>query len=126
MKRIYAGLAILAVLLSAAAAFSVLMERTHVPVAKALQEAATAAEDGDWAAAGDLFRSAQAQWQQHKQFTAAVADHSPMDDMDGLFAELEIYLRQQEMPHFSATCCHLAYLAEAMADNHALNWWNLL
>jgi hypothetical protein len=43
-----------------------------------------------------------------------------------LFAELEIYLRQQEMLHFAATCRHLAMLTEAMGDNHALNLWNLL
>ena len=126
MKRICAGLTILTVLLSAAVAFSVLMERIHSPMAAALQEAAAAAEEGDWEAAEDLFRRAQDRWQQRKHFTAALADHSPMDDMEGLFAELEIYLRLQETPHFSATCCHLADLAEAMADNHAVNWWNLL
>ena len=126
MKRIYMGLAILAILLSLALLFTWLMDRIYHPLASTLQEAADAAIRTDWAAAAELYGKAQTHWEKHKHFTAILADHSPMDDMDGLFGELELYLQQQEMPHFAATCLHLARLAESMEENHALSWWNLL
>lgn len=126
MKRIYLGLGILAILLCVALLVSAVMDRLHAPIAQDLQDAALAAKNGDWESAATLAGSAADRWQHCKRFTAALADHSPMDDMEGLFAELEVYLQQREMPHFAATCRHLAYLAGAMGDNHAMSWWNLL
>ena len=126
MKRIYMGLGILAILLAMAITFTLLMERIYQPMSNILQEAADASIRADWASAAQLYSMAQARWEQHKHFSAALADHSPMDDIDGLFGELELYLQQQEMPHFAATCRHLARLTEAMGENHSLNWWNFL
>ncbi len=126
MKRIANGIAILAVLLVIAVLFTLLMDDIHTPLAQNLQAAAQAAAEENWQKAAALFRQASLCWEENKHFVASLADHSPMDEMDGLFAELEVYLQQQEMPHFAATCRHLAKLAEAMGENHALNWWNLL
>lgn len=126
MKRIYLGLTILVTLLSLALLFTAMMDRIHRPIAENLLAAAQAASDENWDKAEELASAASRSWERYRKFTAALADHSPMDDMDGLFAELETYLQQREMPHFAATCCHLARLAEAMGDNHALNWWNFL
>lgn len=126
MKRIYLGLAILVMLLFLAILFTVIMDRIHSPIAFDLLTAAQAAAEGDWDKASEFASAASSSWKKHRNFTAILADHSPMDDMDGLFAELETYLQQREMPHFAATCRHLARLAEAMGDNHALSWWNFL
>ena len=49
-----------------------------------------------------------------------------MDELDGLFAELMVFLKNRESPHFEATCARLSLLARAMADGHGLQWWNLL
>ena len=126
MKRIYAGIVILALLLGAALLFAHLMERIYTPLENTLLEAADAALLEDWRTAEELCRRARDRWERYKRVTAILADHSPMDDIDGLFGELEIYLQQQEMPHFAATCHHLARLSQAMGENHALNWWNFL
>ena len=123
MKRIFLGLALLLALLGIAAVITVRMDRVYEPITNALRQAA---EADDWKKAAFLADQAKTRWEEQRRFTATVADHSPMDEIDGLFAELEIYLRQQEMPHFAATCRHLAMLTEAMGDNHALNLWNLL
>ncbi len=126
MKRIIWGCVILGVLLVLAVLFSVQMNRIHAPLSQCLQEAAQAAAEGNWDAAEHLAGNAAAAWERCKHFTAALADHSPMDEIDGLFSELTVYLEEREMPHFAATCRHLAKLTEAMTENHALSWWNLL
>ncbi len=126
MRRLIIGLSILAVLLALSIGVSAAMERIHSPVAEALHQAAEAAQAEDWKKAGALAESAKARWEKYWYFTAAVADHTPMDDADGLFAELEIYLQEQEMPHFAATAMHLSQLTRAMADSHHASWWNLL
>ncbi len=126
MKRIVLGCSILGVLLALAVLFSAQMGRMHAPLSKALQAAADASAREDWAAAQQLADKAAADWERCKHFTAALADHSPMDEIDSLFCELTVYLEEREMPHFAATCRHLATLTEAMMENHALSWWNLL
>lgn len=126
MKRIVLGAAILAVLLCLAILFTVMMDRIHSPLAESLLGAARAAAAEDWDTAKKLADRAASDWERSKHFTAALADHSPMDDIDGLFGELKVYLEAREMPQFAATCRHLAKLAQAMGDNHALRWWNLL
>lgn len=126
MKRIFLGLTLLLALLWSAAVITVQMDRVYDPIVNSLRQAAAAAESNDWRKATSLANQAKSCWETHRHFTASVADHSPMDEIDGLFAELEVFLTQQEMPHFAATCRHLAMLTAAMGDNHAFSWWNLL
>ena len=49
-----------------------------------------------------------------------------MDEVDALFAEMEIYARTGEQPHFAACCKELAQRLEAIADAHKFSWWNVL
>ncbi len=126
MRRLWLGLGILAVLLALCIGVTVSMEGIHNPIAEDLLQAAEAAQAGDWNTANALAASARTRWKKYWCFTAAVADHTPMDELDGLFAELEIYGQEQEMPHFAATCAHLHQLSRAMADSHTPSWWNLI
>ncbi len=126
MRRLILGIVILGLLLSGSWAISWALDAVHSPVAQQLEQAADAADREDWAAAERLAQAAQAQWDRYWRFTAAVADHTPMDQLDGLFGELTVYLEHREQPHFSASCKHLAQLATAMADSHCPSWWNII
>lgn len=126
MKRFWIGIALLAVLLIAGSIISYAMHTIHTHTAALLEQAAEAAQNQDWKTATQMAELAQAHWQNWRHFTAAFADHVPMDELDGLFAELAVLTQAQEMPNFAATCAHLAKLAQAMADSHSLYWWNLL
>lgn len=126
MKRFWIGFLILSILLCGGSAVTICMVKTHQPIADDLQQSAQAALDGNWEQAARLAGQAQTRWEKYHTFTAAFADHSPMDELDGLFAELEIFYVQREQTHFAAVCAHLAQLAQAMADSHAPSWWNLL
>lgn len=126
MKRLWIGILILSVLLAGSCSITLAMERVHRPIAETLGQAAQKAAENDWDAALSLLDQANGRWEKYHRFTAAFADHTPMDEMDTLLQELEIYSRERENPHFSATCAHLSFLAAAIADSHTISWWNLL
>lgn len=126
MKRFWIGVLILAVLLVSGCLIRTALMRIHSPIAADLKRSAAAALVEDWDTALDLARHAAVRWERFHHLTAAFADHTPMDEVDGLFAELKIYARQRENPHFSATCRRLSALANAIAESHRLSWWNLL
>lgn len=126
MKRLILGLIVLAALLALGITVSAVFTLAHEPTAELLEDAKEAALDGDWDRAIVLFNKAQNRWKNAWRFTAAFADHSPMDEMDGLFAQLEVFARQKSREQFPALCARLAELAEAMAESHRFCWWMLL
>lgn len=126
MKRFWLGVAILGVLLILGVILTVSMDAIHSQIAVTLQQAQDAAFAGDWDAATRMAQKAQDRWEHYWRFTAAFADHNPMDELDGLFAELMIFSQEREMPHFAAVCAHLSQLARSMANSHGVGWWNLL
>ncbi len=126
MKRFWLGTSILAALLVISALACIAMDCIHSPIADDLELAAQAATAEDWTRAEKLVHSAHSRWKKYWCLTAAMADHTPMDELDGLFGELEIYLQARELPHFAVTGKHLSELARAMADSHLPVWWNLL
>lgn len=126
MKRFWIGITLLAVLLVGGVLLRHRMDRVHLEAAQLLQQAQTAALQMDWPQAQAFAEEARQQWQRYHRFTAAFADHTPMEEIDGLFAELEIFSQQQEMPHFAAICAHLATLCRSMGESHHVAWWHLL
>lgn len=126
MKRFWIGIGILCALLILGSVAAYLMYDIHDQIAQLLQQAQAAAFEEDWETAIPLASKAHGLWKQYWSFTAAFADHTPMDELDGMFAELMVFAREQEMPHFAAICAHLTQLAGAMADSHLPSWWNLL
>ena len=126
MKRLWLGLGILAVLLAVSIAVTAGMDRVHERIAADLDAAQTAAETENWEQADALAQAAARKWQRARRFTAAVADHGPMDDVDRQFAALMAYGAARETADFTAACAELAVQTRAMGDSHALTWWNLL
>lgn len=126
MKRMWFGIVLLAVLLMGGIGMTLAMHRIHDPISARLAQAAEASQSGQWDKGKALAQGAGADWKQYWRFTAACADHEPMDEIDGLFAELEVYARQGDVSEFAATCAHLAELTRAMGGAHGASWWNLL
>lgn len=126
MKRLWIGAALLAVMLVSGLWVTKAMQDIQEPVAKDLEEAAHLALEDEWGKAEALTTRARKQWQKKWHMTAAVADHEPMDEIDALFAELEVYAKSADSVSYSGTCAHLAELLKAMSEAHGLNWWNLL
>lgn len=126
MRRPYLGIGILLALLLLGAVIWWGMEMIHNDIEDLLTQAQQAAQKEEWEKAEDAIQRAYHRWEQYHHFTASFADHTPMDELDGLFAELLVYLDQRESPHFEATCARLILLTQAMAESHGITWWNIL
>ena len=126
MVRGWFGFAILVVFLILGFITAGVMDNAHVPTEKLLAQAAEKTLSGNFEEAVALGLEAKDRWDKHWNSTATVADHSPMDDVDALFAEMEIYAAAKEEPHFAACCKELSRRIQAMADAHRFSWRNVL
>lgn len=126
MKKFIIGITVLSLLLSGGLLVAKATEEMYSPVIALLEEARDAALNGAFETAKSRAEEAKRLWDKQKNATATVADHTPMEDIDHLFAETDIYARTEEIPHFAACCAQLAVMIRDMSDAHAPNLWNLL
>ena len=126
MKRVWIGAAILILLLTGGLLVTRHMGCTHREISRELERAALFAQAGNWEEAGDETEDAYEDWQAHWRFSAAFADHAPMEEIDALFAQLEAYRTARDGVSFAAVCRQLAKQVNALGDAHGLTWWNLL
>ena len=126
MKRFLIGLLTLSLLFAIGLFVAFSTEQMYQPVVTLLEKAANTALSGSFEEAVTQAEKAKALWEKYKEKTATVADHTPMEEIDRLFTEAEIYAQAEEKPHFSACCAQLASMVQNMADAHAMNLWNLL
>ncbi len=125
MYRGWLGAGLLALFLALGAVTMELMDRAHLPTGDLLEQAAESALAGDFTQGVNLGMEAKNRWKRQWQATATVADHAPMDDVDALFAEMEIYAAAGEAPHFAACCKELSQRVDAVAEAHRFSWWNI-
>lgn len=126
MKRSWIGAALLAVLLIAAGCVTWAMGRIHEPISRDLDSAAEYALAEDWHLAEAFAQNADAAWRSSRSFSACFADHGPMEEIDGDFAQLEIYAKSREEVAFAAAASQLAKKVQAIGEAHGLLWWNVL
>ena len=126
MKRLWVGVGFLIVMLVVAICLTSLFHRIHTPLSEDLQQAAALAMEQNWEKATALTRQARADWEQYREFIAAVADHEPLEKMEYLLDQLDVYAETRRTADFSAVCVELAALADAMVESQSLTWWNFL
>ena len=126
MGRGWLGAGLLVLCLVLGIVLSVAADKTCLPAEELLEQAAEKTLSGDFAGGIALGMEARDRWQEKWNVIAAVADHEPMDEVDALFAEMEIYARSGEKPHFAACCKELSRRVRSFADVHRFTWWNVL
>ena len=126
MGRFWLGTGLLLVLFGLGLWTCTDMEQKHQPITQAMEQAAEKSLSGDMEAGVELARRAYALWEEGWHSTASVADHTPMDEIDGLFAQTLSYARAGDAANFAAGCARIARLVKAVGEAHGLNWWNLL
>jgi len=124
--RFWLGIAILVLFLALGLTVTFTMQSVHAPAEAALQTAAQEALGGNFENAVASANRAYQRWLTYRNFTASVADHGPMDDVETLFAEMQVYAQAGEVPHFAACCAQLQVLLKAVAEAHSPAWWNFL
>lgn len=126
MRRLWIGVGFLIVMLAVGIALTVLFDRIHTPLSEDLRQASQLALAEDWEKATALAQQARAEWKQYREFIAAVADHEPLEKMEYLLDQLDVYAEARREADFSAVCVELAALADAMLESQSLSWWNFL
>lgn len=126
MGRFWFGVGLLAVFLGLSLWVGAAMTKTHEPIAQKLEQAAAASIAGDPAEGLSLARQAHAQWEKNWHLVATVSDHTPMDEIDSLFAQAKTCSEAGQTEDFAALCMRLSQLIRALAEAHSLRWWNLL
>lgn len=126
MKRFWLGVVLLAVLLICGILLGLWVDRTYAELSGELNHACELATREQLLLADPIVRKAYDRWLACRKATAALADHTPMEEIDRLFRELDVYMRMDESPHYAATCAQLGALLQAMADSHSVSWWQLL
>ncbi len=126
MGKFWLGIGILAIFLVLGFGVSAAMDMTHNAIAATLDTAAESALSGDLKTGQQQALSAKQAWEKSWHSSATVADHGPMDEIDGLFAQLSVYSRAGNTGDFAACCTRISMLVQAMSEAHSLTWWNLL
>lgn len=126
MGRFWLGIGILVVFLVLGLWVTYAMDNIHSEISQTLERAATQTLSGDLTEGITLVQQAKDRWQSHWHGTASVADHAPMDEIDGLFAQLEAYGQAGLSTDFATYCARLSNLVAAVGEAHSLTWWNLL
>lgn len=98
MKRSWIGFVLLLVLLAGGIAATWGMAKCHEPIARDLENAAKTALQGDMAQGEGLMLQAREAWGRSRHLGACFADHTPMEEIDALFAEVEVYAAAREKP----------------------------
>ena len=121
-RRFWYGLGILAIFFGLGLWAAMGMEKMHVPVTEHLEQAAQTALSGDVTGGAAQAEQAEKVWQKCRSLTAAMADHAPMEEIDSLFAQVQLYAQAGSGVDFAAYCRRIARLVEAVAEAHGLNW----
>lgn len=124
MNRLWIGAVLLVCLLAGGLLLRYRLTGPQEVLAADLEQAAQLSLTGEPGRATDLARLSQQRWEDRVHFLAAVTDHSPIEQIQTLFAELS--LLQAEDPAFPGLCLQLAQTLHAIAEAHDLKWWSLL
>lgn len=123
MRRIWIGVGVLLALLAVGI---VVMQLTNRQLGEVSETLKRASETQNWDRAVSLVQKAQKDWKENWHLMAALADHTDMDTIDGLFAQVEVYGQRSAKTHHAATCARLSEAIRDLEENHRFTWWNLL
>ena len=126
MKRFVIGTVLLILLLLGGILTARILHADFEPMVQELRQAAQEAGKGNWSHADRFYRLAHKKWQYSWKLTAVFTDHSPMEQIDGLFARLEVYRQARSAPSFRALCLQLAQEISELGEDHRPTWWNFL
>ncbi len=126
MKRLWIGVGILLAILAMGLVLLAISHDFYKDLSQDLESAGELAMAGNWASAEAKGDAARQLWNQYRRLWASFSDHEPVEEMETLFAQLEIYQARKLEVDFAAACQRLIHLAEAIEESHNLRWWSIL
>ena len=125
MKRSYIGAGFLIFLCLLCAGCSWAMTAIHGPISGQLLRAQQQVLVGAFPQGRTSAVQAKAQWEKLQHFRSCISDHTPVEQIDAGFAELESYGASGEDAAFAAKCAELAQQVKAVGEAQELTWWNI-
>lgn len=116
MKRFWAAITILAVLLGATLWNAWYAEQLTGGLARQLKQAQELAAQGNWEGASELSRQAFQRWQDHQTYLHVLMRHSDTDQILCSFRALEQYLTLEEPDQYTAANAELITQLELLAE----------
>lgn len=126
MKRCPIGAAMLLVLLIAGLLSSGWIGKYHSKLSRDAELAADAVLRSDWETAVSLTGQAMQRWEARRALVASMTNDAPIEEIDGLFRQLEVHAAGEDPITYASVCAQLAHRLEALGEAHRLRWWNLL
>lgn len=126
MKRLWIGVVLLVLLLAGSLFLLDFSSRFYKDFSVSIEQAGSFALAGDWTNALEHARLCQKKWEKKQHFLAAFTDHEPIEQLDTLFSQLEIYGKDRLPVEFACVCRQLYHLVEAIDESHSLKWWTIL
>ena len=124
MRRCIFGAALLAAIGLVCLWTGAALNRFTEPVCRNLEQACEEALAENWDMASAHALAAEAAWEGKWHGLASAADHTPLEDIDDLFAQLSLCRRMEKKEDFPVLCAQLSRRLQAVSCAHALNWWN--
>ena len=122
MKRFWIGIALLLALVLTGFLADNRMDRLYEPICRNLEAAADSARKDQWEDAGVFLSQALGRWERTRPLSAALFSQLPLEQADGLFAQLQVC---PPGPLFFLLCARLAREVEDLSQAHSICWWNL-
>ena len=126
MKRLWFGAGLLVFLLVAGLYLGDALPELIQPAEADLDKAAVAALEENWPLASALYLRAAKHWEKHRNLTAVLTHHDPIQQIDVGFAALPSYAAVEDAAGFCAACSQLAQQLRSLPQPHGPKWWNFL
>ena len=126
MTRGWIGLALLLALMVGSLVSVYWLQEEQQVMGTRMEQAAGYALESRQEDAQALAGQVKRQWERNWNRVAAFADHGPMEEIDGLFAQLDVYARTGDDVAWAAICAELSQELQALGDAAVPHWWNLL
>ena len=120
------GIVLLVLLLVAGLLISRYMGHRQEKIAGLLEDSAWMALSGQWSDARKTGEEARQQWEAQWDLRAVLGDHTPMEEIDDLFARMRISAAAGERADFARDCAALAGRIRAVGNAQRLSWQNVL
>ena len=126
MNRLWIGVGLLAVLLAMGVGMLLVSLNFNEGFSESLEQAGQFAMSGNWTAAEKQLAVGKEKWQIYRRFWASSTDHEPVEEVQNLFSQLELFQARRLEVEFASACRALVNLAEAIDESHSLRWWSVL
>lgn len=126
MKRCPFGAVMLLVLLILGLLASLWMGNFHSELSRDTELAADAVLRSDWETAISLTGQAKQRWEARRALTASMTNDAPIEEIGGLFRQLEVHAAGRDPIAYASVCAQLTHRLEALGEAHRVRWWNLL